>query len=113
MSLTIVAAFALAWGGALPLAALPQDGAYDVKVHYVKHELYIPMRDGVKLFTILYTPRDTTKRYPLLMTRTAYGIAPYGPENYRTSVGPNSEFAKEGYIFVYQDTRGKFKSEGE
>src|SRR5262249_14924647 len=52
---------------------------YDVKAHYQKRELFIPMRDGVKLFTIVYAPRDTTARYPLLLTRTAYGIAPYGP----------------------------------
>ena len=49
----------------------------------------------------------------MLMTRTAYGIAPYGPDDYRAVLGPNNEFAREGYIFVYQDTRGKFKSEGE
>jgi len=96
----------------LGTAALAQP-AYDVKAHYVKRELFIPMRDGVKLFTIVYTPRDTTKTYPLLMTRTAYGIAPYGADAYRAVLGPNNEFAKEGYIFVYQDTRGKFKSEGE
>jgi putative CocE/NonD family hydrolase len=93
--------------------ATPAQAPYDVKANYVKRELYIPMRDGVKLFTIVYAPKDTTRPYPLLMTRTAYGIAPYGPENYRTVIGPNNEFAKEGYIFVYQDTRGKFKSEGE
>jgi len=87
--------------------------SYDVKAHYLKRELYIPMRDGVKLFTILYVPRDTTVRYPFLMTRTAYGIAPYGADSYRQVLGPNNEFAKEGYIFVYQDARGKFKSEGE
>jgi putative CocE/NonD family hydrolase len=91
----------------------PAQAPYDVKANYVKRELYIPMRDGVKLFTIVYAPKDTTRPYPLLMTRTAYGIAPYGPETYRTVIGPNNEFAKEGYIFVYQDTRGKFKSEGE
>ena len=54
----------------------------------------------MKLFTIVYAPRDTTRRYPLLMTRTAYGIAPYGANEYRTVLGPNNEFAKEGYIFV-------------
>jgi hypothetical protein len=91
----------------------PAQTPYDVKAHYVKREVYIPMRDGVKLFTIVYSPKDTTDRYPLLMTRTAYGIAPYGPDQYRAVLGPNNEFAKEGYIFVYQDTRGKFKSEGE
>jgi len=91
----------------------PAQAPYDVKAHYVKREVYIPMRDGVKLFTILYAPKDTSRTYPLLMTRTAYGIAPYGLENYRAVLGPNNEFANEGYIFVYQDTRGKFKSEGE
>jgi uncharacterized protein len=84
-----------------------------LKGSYVKRELFIPMRDGVKLFTIVYAPRDTTARYPFLMTRTAYGIAPYGADDYRAVFGPASEFAKEGYIFVYQDARGKFKSEGE
>jgi len=91
----------------------PAQAPFDVKATYVKREVYIPMRDGVKLFTILYAPKDTSRTYPLLMTRTAYGIAPYGAENYRTVLGPNNDFAKEGYIFVYQDTRGKFKSEGE
>jgi uncharacterized protein len=86
---------------------------YDVKAHYTKRELFIPMRDGVKLFTIVYAPRDTTRRYPLLMTRTAYGIAPYGADEYRAVVGPNNDFARDGFIFVYQDARGKFKSEGE
>jgi predicted acyl esterase len=83
-----------------------------VKTSYVKRELFIPMRDGVKLFTIVYTPRDTSRKYPFLMTRTAYGIAPYGPDDYRAVLGPHADFAKEGYIFVYQDARGKFKSEG-
>jgi len=115
----------MAWraGRALPAAILAASalfGAapraqpeYDVKAHYTKRELFIPMRDGVKLFTIVYAPRDATRSYPLLMTRTAYGIAPYGPNEYRSVVGPNNEFAKAGYIFVYQDARGKFKSEGE
>jgi putative CocE/NonD family hydrolase len=87
--------------------------AYDVKAHYEKHEVMIPMRDGVKLFTIVYAPRARSERYPILLTRTAYGIAPYGLENYRAVVGPNNEFAREGYIVVYQDIRGKFRSEGE
>ena len=65
------------------LCMLAQGVSFDVKANYVKREVFIPMRDGVKLFTILYTPKDATKRYPLLMTRTAYGIAPYGPDNYR------------------------------
>ena len=78
------------------LTGLGAQPAFDVKANYVKRELFIPMRDGVKLFTIVYAPRDTTRRYPLLMTRTAYGIAPYGANEYRTVLGPNNEFAKEG-----------------
>jgi len=86
---------------------------YAVKEHYTKSEHMIPMRDGVRLFTIVYSPKDSSQKYPILLTRTAYGIAPYGPESYREVIGPNNMFAKEGYIVVYQDTRGKFKSEGE
>jgi len=106
-----VAALAAAWALLAPVT--PAQTPYDVKAHYVKRELYIPMRDGVKLFTIIYSPRAATERYPILMTRTAYGIAPYGTDEYRSVLGPNNEFAREGYVFVYQDTRGKFKSEGE
>jgi putative CocE/NonD family hydrolase len=108
-----VALVATAGLGLLAAAAPSAQAPYDVKAHYQKRELFIPMRDGAKLFTIVYTPRDTTGRYPFLMTRTAYGIAPYGPDDYRAVLGPHAEFAKEGYIFVYQDARGKFKSEGE
>lgn len=96
------------------LAALAaQQPDYNVKAHYTKTEVMIPMRDGVKLFTIIYAPKDQSQKYPILVTRTAYSIAPYGPDNYRAAIGPNNEFAKEGYIVAYQDTRGKFKSEGE
>ena len=90
-----------------------QPPAFDVKAAYEKREVMIPMRDGVRLFTIVYTPKDQSQRYPILLTRTAYGIPPYGPEAYRQTVGPNNDFAREGYIVAYQDVRGKFKSEGE
>jgi len=86
---------------------------FDVKANYSKQEVMIPMRDGVKLFTIVYAPRAQAEKYPILITRTAYGIAPYGADSYRATVGPNNMFAKEGYIVAYQDSRGKFKSEGE
>jgi hypothetical protein len=105
---------AIAVAAAAIVAAAPQSSdPSGHKAAYLKRELYIPMRDGVKLFTIVYAPRDTSRRYPFLMTRTAYGIAPYGPDEYRAVLGPNNEFAKESYIFVYQDARGKFKSEGD
>ena len=85
-----------------------------VKAKYRKLEVKIPMRDGVKLFTSIYVPRDTSAQHPSLMDRTPYGVAPYGPEAYRTSMGPsgNQKFSDAGFIFVYQDARGRYKSEG-
>lgn len=92
-----------------PSASTP----FDVKAHYTKHEFHIPMRDGVKLFTAVYVPRDTSSPYPFLMTRTCYSVAPYGEDKYPThGVGPSRSFAESGYIFVYQDVRGRFGSEG-
>lgn len=84
-----------------------------IKENYSKKEYRIEMRDGVKLFTSVYTPKDTTKVYPILMVRTPYTVSPYGENNFPQILGPNEEFAKEGYIFVFQDVRGKFMSEGE
>ncbi len=84
-----------------------------IREHYTKKEYLIPMRDGVKLFTAVYTPKDTSKKYPILMVRTPYRAAPYGEDNYPNLLGPNEAFAKDGYIFVFQDVRGKFMSEGE
>lgn len=89
-----------------------QDAAYIVE-HYIKHEYQIPMRDGAKLFTAVYTPKDTTQDYPILFLRTPYTIAPYGENNLTKYLGPSATFTTEGYIFVYQDVRGKFLSEGE
>ena len=73
----------------------------------------ISMRDGVKLFTQVYTPKDKNQKYPILLFRTPYSIGNYGANNYRHVLGPNNDFAREGFIFVYQDVRGKFKSDGE
>ncbi len=84
-----------------------------LRLHYLKQEHMVPMRDGVKLFTSVYLPRDTTKKYPLLMKRTPYSVAPYGLEKYAASLGPSEHFVKAGYIFVNQDVRGRFLSEGE
>ncbi|MBI4502146.1 MAG: CocE/NonD family hydrolase [Gemmatimonadetes bacterium] len=88
-----------------------QDSLY-TRQHYTKSDYMIPMRDGVKLFTIVYTPKDTSQKYPILMNRTPYGIPPYGPDAYRRLLGPSPEFDRDGYIVVYQDARGKFRSEG-
>jgi len=85
----------------------------DMSSHYVKYEELIPMRDGTKLFTSIYVPKDTSQKYPIMLNRTPYSVAPYGEDAYRNSLGPSIHFAREGYIFVYQDVRGKFRSEGE
>jgi uncharacterized protein len=90
-----------------------QPAAFDVRSHYTKSEHMVAMRDGVKLFTIVYAPNDRSQRYPFMLHRTPYGSPPYGPDQYRRTLGPSPDFAREGFIFVYQDVRGKFQSEGE
>jgi uncharacterized protein len=84
-----------------------------IRLHYEKHEHQIPMRDGVKLFTSVFVPKDTNRKYPLLMKRTPYSVAPYGEDKYPTSLGPSDHTVKAGYIFINQDVRGRFMSEGE
>ena len=88
-------------------------GPDDVRARYTKYEFMVPMRDGVKLFTSIYSPKDTSQKYPFLITRTPYSVGPYGIDQYRTSLGPSEHFQKEGFIFVYQDARGRYMSEGE
>ncbi len=71
------------------------------------------MRDGKRLFTAVYVPKDTSGGpYPFLMERTPYDVAPYGEDQYPAHLGPSEEFEKAGYIFVYQDVRGRWMSEG-
>lgn len=83
-----------------------------VKEHYTKMDTTIAMRDGIKLYTIIFVPKDTTQQYPFLMERTPYSAAPYGIKNYPAAVGPNNLLMKEKYIFVVQDVRGRYMSEG-
>jgi hypothetical protein len=87
--------------------------AQEIRAAYEKSEHMVPMRDGVKLFTIVYAPKDAAAPYPFMLHRTPYGSPPYGPDAYRASLGPSPVFAAEKFIFVYQDVRGKFRSEGE
>lgn len=70
------------------------------------------MRDGAKLFTAVYSPKDTTQTYPLLLFRRQSGVLPYGEDQFPGSLGPSSFFGRSGYIFVYQDIRGRWMSEG-
>ena len=83
-----------------------------VKENYNKIDTTITMRDGVKLYTIIYTPKDSKEKYPFLMERTPYSCEPYGDTNYAIRIGPNPGLMKEKYIFVYQDVRGRYMSEG-
>lgn len=84
----------------------------DAKTHYDKTEYMVAVRDGVKLYTQVYTPKDKTQNYPIILFRTPYSVRYYGPKLFRR-VFFNEAYTREGFIFVYQDVRGKFKSEGE
>ena len=86
--------------------------ANELKSRYTKKMYPVSMRDGVKLFTVVYEPIDKSRKYPILFNRTPYGSGPYGPDEFKESIGPNSLLEKSGYIFVYQDVRGKYMSEG-
>lgn len=100
-----------------PAVATPQTkpaASSFVRENFIKKEVYIPMRDGTKLFTSIYIPKDAgpKNRYPFLMQRTCYSVAPYGENEYKSSLGPNRYLMQEKYIFVYQDVRGRYMSEG-
>jgi len=120
--LTFGIVFVLALGAFFSAPAVAQDrGDSDLarrqleytRAHYTKFDYRIPMRDGTKLFTTVYVPKDTSEAYPIMMQRTPYSVGPYGIDNYRTVLGPSELFEKEGFIFVYQDVRGRYLSEGE
>jgi putative CocE/NonD family hydrolase len=94
----------------------PPVNAVYVREHYSKFEYRVPVRDGVKLFTSVYIPKDAFsdgRTYPIMLDRTPYNVHPYGPDQYRDNLGPSEFFAREKFIFVYQDIRGRFMSEGE
>ncbi len=106
-------------GAPAPAAAPVAGGTVDrdfVRENYTKFEYRIPMRDGVKLFTSVYVPKDVfteERTYPIMLQRTGYSVAPYGIDQYRANLGPSELFAREKFIFVYQDIRGRYLSEGE
>lgn len=95
-----------------PLVAQRGSANY-VRDHYDKQERMIEMRDGTRLFTAIYTPKDTSRRYPIMMARSPYSSRPYGEDRLRRRLGPSRLFMEAGFIFVYQDVRGKYMSEGE
>lgn len=99
----------------LPFFAQAQDAdsAWIVN-NYTKQEVYIPMRDGVKLFTAIYTPKDASEKHPILINRTPYTSSPYGVDKFRAFWNNHyKHYLKEGYIMVIQDVRGRWMSEGE
>ena len=89
-----------------------QDLAQFIRSNYDKEEVLIPMRDGVRLFTSIYTPKDRTRSYPFLMRRTPYSVSPYGERSFPESLGPSDLLTRQGFIFVIQDVRGTYMSEG-
>jgi hypothetical protein len=111
----ILAVLALALPVVRAQQPVPEQPREDyVRAHYTKYEFRIPMRDGKRLFTAVYVPKDAAGGpYPFLMERTPYSVGPYGEDQYPRHLGPSDEFEKSGYIFVYQDVRGRWMSEGD
>jgi uncharacterized protein len=95
----------------LPARILSQQGN-SIRDKYNKQEVYITMRDGVRLFTSIYTPKSDSIKHPILINRTPYDIEGGGPDRYNSYVQLYSRFTRESYIMVFQDVRGKFMSEG-
>ena len=110
MRFLILLNLCLLWPALLP--AQPAD-TY-VRDNYTKYEYKIPMRDGTKLHTAVYVPKDAsaTVKYPFMMQRTCYSVDPYGADKYEQQLGPSPTTQKDKYIFVYQDVRGRWMSEG-
>lgn len=97
---------------AITTGVLAQSGPSTVGEYYTKKEVQIKMRDGATLFTAIYTPKDSSKKYPIIMQRTPYSCAPYGETEFKKSIGPSETMMREGYIVVYQDVRGRWMSDG-
>ena len=96
----------LVWAGESDLPEAPRE-------RYTKSEFYIPMRDGVRLFTSVYSPKEPEGTYPIMLLRTPYGVHPYGENRFPSRLGPSDLFAGEDFIFAYQDVRGRYLSEGQ
>ncbi len=95
-------------------ASAPAQDAQYLRQHYLKQQHRVPMRGGVRLFTTVYLPRDTTRPHPIIMTRTPYSVAPYDRDSFPSNVGNQRRaYFHAGYIVVYQDVRGRYLSEGE
>jgi putative CocE/NonD family hydrolase len=106
---------ALSFAAALVSAQLPPSGSA-VASRYTKREVLVPMRDGVRLHTAIYEPRCADapcEPRPILLTRTPYGVHPYGPDRFPDTLGPSPLLDDGRFVVVHQDVRGRFMSEGE
>ncbi len=90
----------------------PDTNAVWLAEHFTKYEHRIPMRDGIRLFTRVYLPKDDSQKWPLLITRTPYALKPYGSDNYNDPIGSFRTLARDKFIMVSQDVRGRYGSEG-
>jgi len=97
--------------GQLPPNVITPAQGY-LRENYTKYEYRIPMRDGVRLFVSVFAPKDDSQRYPILLTRTPYGCKPYSVDRYPEPSGPLLNYAKDKFIFVTEDVRGRYASEG-
>jgi len=88
--------------------AQPIDSLY-IKKNYSKTEHFIPMRDGVKLFTIVYSPKDQSQKHPILLNRTCYNASRNADYDFGY---PSPYLVRDKYIIVFQDVRGRYMSEG-
>jgi uncharacterized protein len=96
-------------GGNFTLKRIADAPENDTRVPYRRSEAMIPMRDGVKLYTVILTPEPQTETAAILLDRTPYGVKGFGSG----AVNRNPELAREGYVFVFQDIRGRNGSEGQ
>jgi uncharacterized protein len=106
----------LAFAAQRPVSVAEQSSDSDaawMAEHYTKYEHRIPMRDGVRLFTRVYIPKDDSEAWPIILTRTPYALKPYGVDNYSDSSGSFNTLAHDRFILVTQDVRGRYGSEGE
>jgi len=109
-----ILSFAISFCFAASLAAQSKsslDSAF-IRDNFNKREVMIPMRDGKQLFTTIYAPKDQSKKYPFILRRTPYSCSPYGANTFSNAF-QNMNLARSGYIFVFQDVRGKYMSEGD
>ena len=109
---TLILCLLLSVALGLASSSVGQQDVMPVEKQYTKRSVQIPMRDGKKLYTTIYAPRDKSKKYPFMMNRTPYSTQPYD-DGYSRRIAPSTYMQQEGYIFVHQDVRGRWMSEGD